>query len=126
MTLPSLPNTNMGVSNKSVSWSSTFVTMVLQENRRGSDVPFLVQTFWTLQHHKLLYRSLSECPQQLKYVAVVRTYRRLHNNLGGPSTGSNTNSCCSLSVFTTIPDTQKRKTIWVLLETLNTQRDSSK
>ncbi len=32
--------------------------------------------------------------------------------LGGPSTGSKNDRCCSFSVFTTIPDTQKRKTIW--------------
>ncbi len=38
---------DMGVSNKSVSWTSTFVMKILQENRRRSDVTFLVQTFWT-------------------------------------------------------------------------------
>ncbi len=38
---------DMGVSKKSVSWTSRFVTMVLQENRRRSAVPFVVQTFWT-------------------------------------------------------------------------------
>ncbi len=37
----------MGVSKKSLSWTSTFVTMVLQENARRSDVTFVVQTFWT-------------------------------------------------------------------------------
>ncbi len=37
----------MGVSKKSVSWTSTFVTKVLQEHGRRSDVIFLVQTFWT-------------------------------------------------------------------------------
>ncbi len=37
----------MGVSKKSVSWTSTFVTMMLQENARRSDETFLVQTFWT-------------------------------------------------------------------------------
>ncbi len=38
---------NVGVSKKPVSWTSTFVTMVLQEDGRRSDVTFLVQTFWT-------------------------------------------------------------------------------
>ncbi len=37
----------MGVSKKSVSWTLTFVTTVLQGNRRRSDVTFLVRTFWT-------------------------------------------------------------------------------
>ena len=37
----------MGVSKNAVSWTSRFVTKVLQENRRRSDVPFLVRTFWT-------------------------------------------------------------------------------
>ncbi len=37
----------VGVSKKSVSWTLTFVTMVLQENERRSDVTFLVRTFWT-------------------------------------------------------------------------------
>ncbi len=37
----------MGVSEKSVSWTLRFVTKVLQENGRRSDVTFLVQTFWT-------------------------------------------------------------------------------
>ncbi len=44
-------NVNMGVSKKSVSWTSTFVTMVLQENERRSDVTFVVQTFWTPPFH---------------------------------------------------------------------------
>ncbi len=39
---------DVGVSKKSVSWTSTFVTMVLQESGRRSDVTFLVQSFWTL------------------------------------------------------------------------------
>ncbi len=34
-----------GCVQKSVTWTSTFVTTVLQENRRRSDVTFLVQTF---------------------------------------------------------------------------------
>ncbi len=34
----------------SVSWTSKFVTMVLQENELRSDVTFAVQTFWTLPH----------------------------------------------------------------------------
>ncbi len=38
---------NMGVSKKSVSWTSRFVTMVLQDNGRRSDATFLVRTFWT-------------------------------------------------------------------------------
>ncbi len=38
---------HVGVSKKSVSWTSTFVTMVLQKSGRRSDVTFLVQTFWT-------------------------------------------------------------------------------
>ncbi len=37
----------MGVSKKTVPWTSKFVTTVLQENERRSDVTFLVQTFWT-------------------------------------------------------------------------------
>ncbi len=37
----------MGVSKKSLSWTSTFVTTVLQEDGRRSDVTFLAQTFWT-------------------------------------------------------------------------------
>ncbi len=36
----------LGLSKKSVSWTSTFVTKVLQESERRSDVTFLVQTFW--------------------------------------------------------------------------------
>ncbi len=38
---------NVAVSKKSVSSTSRFVTKVLQENVRRSDVTFLVQTFWT-------------------------------------------------------------------------------
>ncbi len=37
----------MGVSKKYVSWTSRFVTMVLQDSGRRSDVTFLVHTFWT-------------------------------------------------------------------------------
>ncbi len=37
----------MGVSKKSVPWTSKFVAMVLQENERRRDVTFVVQTFWT-------------------------------------------------------------------------------
>ncbi len=40
----------MGVSKKSVSWTSTFVTTVLQEDERRNDVTFLVHTFWTPPH----------------------------------------------------------------------------
>ncbi len=43
----------MGVSKKSVSWTSTFVTTVLQENECRSDVTLLVQTFWT--HPNVIY-----------------------------------------------------------------------
>ena len=39
--------THLDASKKSVSWTSTFVTTVLQENERRSDVPFVVQTVWT-------------------------------------------------------------------------------
>ncbi len=42
---------DMGVSKKSVSWTSTFVTMVLQEKERRSDVPYLVQICWTPPQH---------------------------------------------------------------------------
>ncbi len=37
----------MAVSEKSVSWTSTFVMKVLQQNRRLSDVTLMVHTFWT-------------------------------------------------------------------------------
>ncbi len=40
------------MSKKSVSWTSKFVTMVLQENGRRSDVTFVVQTFWTPPNKK--------------------------------------------------------------------------
>ncbi len=33
--------------NTNVSWTSMFVTTVLQEKERPSDVAFLVQIFWT-------------------------------------------------------------------------------
>jgi hypothetical protein len=33
-----------------VSWTSKFVTTVLQEDGRRSDVTVLVQTFWTPPH----------------------------------------------------------------------------
>ncbi len=42
----------MGVSKKSVSWTSKFVTSVLQEHGRRSDVTFLVQTFRTRPYVK--------------------------------------------------------------------------
>ncbi len=35
--------------------------------------------------------------------------RRQKRELGGPFAGSKNYSCCSLSVFTTSPDTQKSK-----------------
>ncbi len=41
------PLSDVGVSKKSVSWTSKFVTMVLRENGRRSDVTIMVQTFWT-------------------------------------------------------------------------------
>ncbi len=40
-------NTHMGVSEKSVSWTSTFVATMLPENKRQSDDRFLKLTFWT-------------------------------------------------------------------------------
>ncbi len=41
---------DMGVSKKSVSWTSKFVMIVLQDHGRRSDITFLVQTFWTLPY----------------------------------------------------------------------------
>ncbi len=38
-------DSDVGLSKKPVSWTSTFVIKVLQENERRSDVTFLVQTF---------------------------------------------------------------------------------
>ncbi len=51
-----MEDVRVGVSKKSVSWTSRFVMMVLQENGRRSDVTLLVKTFWTLPcnyHHPL-------------------------------------------------------------------------
>ncbi len=42
----------MGVSKKSVSWTSTFVTMVLQDCGRRSGITFLVRTSWTPPHQQ--------------------------------------------------------------------------
>ncbi len=52
---PSETSEELGVFKKSVSWSSTFVTTVLQENERRSDVTFLAHTFWT---HPTVYLNL--------------------------------------------------------------------
>jgi hypothetical protein len=70
VTVPSLKGVNqnfsikadMGVSKKSVSWTSRFVTTLLQDNERRSDVTFLVQTFWTPPYRQEDVTGLSRLP----------------------------------------------------------------
>ncbi len=59
-----------GVSNKSVSWTSTFVTTVLQEHRRRSDVTFLVQTFWT-HPQRVAGGEVAKSQHEIKTAVVV-------------------------------------------------------
>ncbi len=74
------PRRQMGVSKKSVSWTSTFVTTVLQENGRRSDVTFLVQTFWTPPNGGI----------------IMRTSENRGTNSSSPSENRGTNSCETL------------------------------
>ncbi len=93
---------DMGVSNNAVSWTSKFVTMVLQENRRRSDVTFLVLTFWTHPYGTVdSFATDFSCNFAHVFLLIVLL---LKNDDWGAIAND----------------------IWVRLETLNAQRDSSK
>ncbi len=55
-----------GVSKKSVSWTSTFVTTMLQEHGRRSHVTFLAQTFWTPPSNLMKARKKDETLREVK------------------------------------------------------------
>ncbi len=74
----------MGVSKKSVSWTSRFVTMGLQENGRRSNVTFLVQTFWTppyaplykMRSRAAFWSGLPELTEPSIWIQVARVQQR--------------------------------------------------
>ncbi len=71
----------MAVSKKSVLWTSTCVTTVLQENGRRHEVTFLAQTFWTHPHFHIVsffgHSHLDVFTQSMFQLAVGSSEARL-------------------------------------------------
>ncbi len=75
----------MGVFKKSVSWTSTFVTTVLQENGRRSDVTFMVHIFWTPPYQEGDALT-TPCPTTTTAAAFALTIQKKQ---GGTNTTTN-------------------------------------
>ncbi len=96
--LCAMGNSHMGVSKKSVPWTSRFVTMVLQEDGRRNDVAFLVQSFWTPPHRWERPRPGEALHPRTKSIPDrrVTTVRAMSASTTSSTSSSSLSSSCRL------------------------------